>query len=383
MKTLIVETQSNGHYPEYLKHVIRWVSQNDLQDEYLFYLTGNLKPHLTEFQDLPVKTSICFFDQQKDDELKNTKDLSVFIVNRINEINLKFEIKEVIFLNINLVLRYPGILFPSKKFSFSFNGIFFQSPYRLRTAKTGLLKRIKREIAIYLLAKNKNCKNLFLLNDPQGADYYSKWSKKIQNINDPIHVIEDECINVREKHGISAEKKIVLHIGSLSEIKGTLNVIETLIRINEKYPSEEFYFLLVGKSTEVVAQKMAMLENIVSQSNYNFRNEYVKDCEFISYIKQSDMVLITNNNVETSSGILNHSVFNNKIILAPGKGYFLERLSNYKYSALYSKKNEILELILNSDKLLNETKSQYLKNDCDSKLQFESALDFTKTLLSK
>lgn len=382
MKTLIVETQSNGHYPEYLKHVISWVNENNLQDEYVFYLTGNLESHLTEFQDLPVKTSICFFDKSKDDELRWTNDLAGFIVNRIKEINLKFEIKVVVFLNINLVLRFPGILFSSKKFPYLFKGIFFQSPYRLRIEKTGFLKRIKREAAIFLLAKNKNCKDLFLLNDPKGADYYSKWSKKIKNINDPIHVIENECINIREKHGISAEKKVVLHIGSLSEIKGTLDVIETLININGSNRSQEFYFLLVGKSTEVVTKKMALIENIVPHSNYHFRNEYVEDCEFISYIKQSDIVLITNNNVETSSGILNHAVFNSKMILAPNKGYFLERLSNYEFSALYSNKNEILELIVNSVRLVNEADSQLFSDDCDSNEQFKSALDFTITLLS-
>ncbi len=381
MKILIVETQSKGHYPEYLKHVIRWVIKNDLIDDYLFYLTGGLRTSLTEFENTTIKSSICFFDKSIDDELLKTNNLARFIVNRVNEMNSQFGVKEVVFLNINLVLRYPGFLFSNKKFPFLFKGIFFQSPYRLRTSGTQFLKRLKREIAIYCLAKNKNCNGIFLLNDVEGADFYSKWSSKIKNIEDPVHVILEECMNIRKYHSISNDRKVILHIGSLSEIKGTLDVIDTMTRLANSAIANKYYFLFVGNSTEVIVEKMNNIKGIISTDNYLFRNEYVKDCEFISYIKQSDVVMITNNNIETSSGILNHAMYNFKLVIAPNKGYFQEKLSNYSNKLLFNNKSDIFKLLDNSKLFENHLENTMLYNQAVSAEKVDDVTRFCEALL--
>ena len=187
MKTLIIEFFATGHYPEYLKHVLDHLNKRAKYSEYIIFLSTRLKDRVTSFKNTPVYTSIHFFNEAVSQEFsafESTKRMSDFMLNQIFEIKKFHDFNHVLFLNLNFFLLQRMALNPFKKLPFSFSGIFFNSPYRSR--KYGKDKRgvWKKELVLRLLTINKNCENIYLLNDKEGAAYYSKWSSKIKYIVD-------------------------------------------------------------------------------------------------------------------------------------------------------------------------------------------------------
>jgi hypothetical protein len=185
LKTLIVEFQISGHYPEYLKHVLTQINKDDKSDEFIFFLTPYLEQHLTAFKNTSVYNSIHFFDKNLAVEyanFANTKQMANFILEQIFNIKKHFQFNHVLFLNLSLVLRNNNILNPFKKLSFSFSGIVMNSPYRVRESKNSAFLKMKRELPLKLLIKNKKCSKIFLLNDKKGVSFYKKWSNKIKFI---------------------------------------------------------------------------------------------------------------------------------------------------------------------------------------------------------
>ena len=99
MKTLIVEFQTSGHYPEYLKHVLAKINKKDKSNEFIFFLTPFLKDHLTIFENTPVYNSIHFFDKNLAVEyanFANTKQMANFILEQIFNIKKHFQFNHVL-----------------------------------------------------------------------------------------------------------------------------------------------------------------------------------------------------------------------------------------------------------------------------------------------
>lgn len=347
MKTLIIEFQTSGHYPEYLKHVLTKINEKGIYEDFLIFVTPFLKPHLKPFINTPVYKSIQFFDKSlaiQYTKSENTKQMAKLIFEQLYCINKHYKFDHVLFLNLSLVLRNMNILNPFKKLPFSFSGVLMNSPYRIREKKPNSLLQIKRELPLKLLIKNKSCTEIFLLNDTKGVEFYKKWSGKIKFINDPVRINSPSQLDIYKYHNIKKEALSFIQIGKLGAYKGTLDIIEAIKKLQVEI-KHKTHFLFIGRVNKDTENELENIKNLKQEVNLSLRNEFVTDEDFTAYLEQSHVILITNKNVENSSGIVNHCLANNKVVIAPDKGYYKEVFKNYKAIVNYDENFTLAEAI--------------------------------------
>lgn len=384
LKTLIIEFQTSGHYPEYLKHFLNKINETNTQDNFIIYLTPSLKPHLKEFEATNVYKSIIYFDEslaQLYNSFANTRQMANLFYTRIIEIKKRTAFNHVMFLNLSLVIRSNQILSPLKKLSFSFSGILMNSPYRIREKKTNIFLQYKRELPLRFLIWNKNCSKIFLLNDKKGVNFYKKWSSKIHFINDPVRLNPPSDLNVYNYHGINPKAISFLQIGKLGAYKGTLDIIDAFSDLESDY-SKKAHLLLVGKVNRDTNLENDKVKKLKNEKALSIRDEFVADDDFSAYMEQSHVVLIANKNIENSSGIVNHCLANNKVVIAPDKGFYKEAFKNYKaivnYNESFSLKDAMVFALDNFDGLSDEAQ----KFDNKSFIEENSVDTFSETLLN-
>ena len=356
MKTLIIEFFATGHYPEYLNHVLKRLNYTGKHFQYIIYLSTRLKEKVIDFIDTPIYNSIYFFSEEVSldySKLESTKDMSDFMFDQILEIKKRHDFDHILFLNLNFILLQFSVINPFNSLPFTFSGIFFNSPYRLRKTRKKKIKVWKKELVIRLLTINKKCKKIFLLNDKKGAEYYGKWSSKIKYIVDPVLKTKASDLDIYKHHCIENSSITFTHIGYLGNYKGTFEVIESIHKI-QSINHLNCVFLFVGKMLKELKDNFKELTQGLDEAIIKTNEGFISDQDFMAYIKQTDVVLIANKNVFSTSGIVNHCLSNNKVVIAPNKGYFKEKFSDYKGAILYDENLKLDKAIIYStENILN------------------------------
>ncbi len=128
---------------------------------------------------------------------------------------------------------------------------------------------------------NKNCKEVFILNDKEGVNFYSKWSKKIKYLPDPIYVAPPSDLNICEYHNIDLNTMKFLHIGSLGRYKGAYDIFNAIKNIDF---INNLHFLFVGRMENKL---FTSLQNLRKQLSRNclknvisIRNEFISENDF-------------------------------------------------------------------------------------------------------
>jgi glycosyltransferase involved in cell wall biosynthesis len=384
LKTLIIEFFATGHYPEYLKHVLDHLNKRAKYSEYIIFLSTRLKDRVTSFKNTPVYTSIHFFNEAVSLEFsafESTKRMSDFMLNQIFEIKKFHDFNHVLFLNLNFFLLQRIALNPFKKLPFSFSGIFFNSPYRSRKYRKDKIGVWKKELVLRLLSVNKNCKSIYLLNDKKGAAYYSKWSSKIKYIVDPVLITTPSDIDIYKEHNIDNDAVTFGHIGYLGSYKGTFDVIEGILGLQSLGHSKAV-FLFVGKMLKDLKSNFNQLTKTISPHNLKIKEGFVTNDDLMAYVEQVDVILIANKNVLATSGIVNHVLSHNKVVIAPDKGYFKEVFSDYEAALLFNDKFSLMDAIIYATDNIKTLKDKAILFDSQQHIKINSGEVFSDTLLN-
>jgi len=358
-KILIIEFDSVGHHAEYLKHLLNGIINENLYDKYILCITPELQNVIYSFNNRALDNITDFISDQTIKEYKNSviskkSELHWKVIK--NKIKQEPRINEVLFMQLNIASRNKNVwnLFLLRRIKFS--GIYFQSPYRLRLTKDkGFLRRFKREMLLKILLYNKKCKNIYLLNDSEGTLHYSKWSKKIIYLPDPVNIVPPKDIDIRKLHMLKPDSFVFLHIGALRMSKGSFDILEACKKLPSQF-SIKNHILFVGK---MEAELFQQAHEINTKTNIiTCRNEFVDEETFSAYLEQADCLLVTNKNVEASSGILNHALARKKLIIAREGGYYKKLLNNYKGVSFFNS----IESLAESMQFVDKEKSKMIQN---------------------
>lgn len=184
-------------------------------------------------------------------------------------------------------------------------------------------KKIINKITYYLLAKCKNIKNIFLLNDQWSVDVYNNryQTKKFVHLTDPIPNIDMSAVrDLRAELSIAKENKIYLQFGSLDERKNTLNILRALLLMSQEELKNKT-FIFSGKLSKEIKEEFYRLVNSLKNKVQIIVKEGFVTYEFLnSLCYTSDCILTIYNNVEMSSGTIGYASFFEKPVIGPSKG---------------------------------------------------------------
>lgn len=387
MKKLFYDIEITGHHSEYIGHLVDYLFKKK-QNEDLYYFV--VHPEFDRFfPDIATKARLIknvTWRQIKPKEYNRSKRfgmaLSSFLQYQIaNRYALEMKVDHVVLLDFH-TLKYSGMLFRP---NYSISSILFLTFHRLkRESKRQNFEYYKRYLITKYSQKNPRLKSIYILNDQYIVGLMNKEYKtnKFKMLPDPIPNLEAlSSFDIFNHYGITKNRKIFLHIGSLGHRKGTLEVLGSVKHINADY-QKDITILLVGKASipsdeQLFVNKIAEI-NSTTEVQVIWDNNFVPNSKMKSIFDNSDAVLLPYKNAEFSSGILGHAAVSKKTVIATGQGLIKELVLKYNLGILLDEPNEI-NIAKKITELLH-TKNQFIgSNDF---VREHSPEIFAKILLS-
>lgn len=186
------------------------------------------------------------------------------------------------------------------------------------------------EASIHWLMKiTPAIKRIYVGNDSAAPKYLNRLFKteKYLYIPDPVNDIEVAFCDMREKYGVSADKKILYHFGAMGGRKGTIQILESIALLPEE-EAKRYCFVFAGVVQETKAFYDA-LEKVKDKCQILVFDQF---CEF-EFIAQwcqcCDAILMPYTQTHMSSGVIGYGAKYGKPLLGPGSGLIGKLMRRY------------------------------------------------------
>lgn len=328
MKYLIFEYQYQGHYLEYVRHILTYASKHLPEDEIYLALPEAFDRHVKNGE-LPhsSKFKYCYFT---DDELASFQSTGKFaqfnqsynLCKKLSALIKQYSIDRTILITAIPFILAMCIVLPRKAYV---SAIEYIIPRR-RLDCASSYKRCEDRFRMWLYAHTPQLKRLFLLNDEESAEYYNRkfHTDKFKFLPDPV-----DCVVEKTEAG-KDNKIVLLHAGRFRREKGTFIIIEGLKKLTPQ-EREQFKFILCGGSSvkedeENAVKSMSELGKIM---DVEFYNGFVKE-EFLHELyNRADYVMIPYSVYYSSSGNLGHAASYEKPVIGPAQGLLGHLIEKY------------------------------------------------------
>lgn len=363
-RILIFDTVVSGHHIEYIHHLL--TKANSSNDEYIFYLPEEFEQYKGNNMNWNYNknVSFIFFNASK-----NLNDSSILVASFKMCILLGKAVKEFnvthVFL-ISLIAFIPFLpLFVSRKIKVS--GIIYQI-YLYRWKNSSFIQKALDVFKYLILSYSKCINNIYILNDEASARRFNEIynSNKYTFIVDPYVPINAKEVDVNFLN-IIPKNKIYFHFGSLSERKGTLEILKA-IKLVKPSIQKESTFIFAGKVKKEISEDFYRLISEIKQTNSSQIIIIDRFCEYsliAELCKKSDILLMPYKVVSQSSGVIGYAAQYNTPVLAPAKGLIGKLVKKYKLGYVIPEVNSysIAEFINKRDILVKQIPSNYLKEN--------------------
>ena len=367
---MIFEPAIGGHLLEYIHNIYIYATKsehhfifvlsndfNDVKDNLIWPSSGNIE--------------IITLSHEESNKCRNTNFIkSSWYFNKcLRHYVKKYHVDNVMLLYLIRPMPFLPFFIPQNT---HVSGIIYNIP--LYHNNIPFTKNLINKITYYLLAKSKNIKNIFLLNDQWSVDVYNNryHTKKFVHLTDPIPNIDMSAVrDLRAELSIAKENKIYLQFGSLDERKNTLNILRALLLMNQEELKNKT-FIFSGKLSKEIKEEFYRLVNSLKNKVQIIVKEGFVTYEFLnSLCYTSDCILTIYNNVEMSSGTIGYAAFFRKPVIGPSAGLLGKLIIENKLG--YTIENT-------SPSLIKETLLKNLSTEGDKYCISHSTDEFCKTL---
>lgn len=351
MTVIIFEPYITGHRREYLNHLLEYLGENETSNDFVFVVNPEFLEHSYQSSVFRKDASHMRSNQQSrqvgtsaalqpitynitEDEFqylfhRNIISRSFRYFRLAKKYAQKYNADHFLFLSLNDAQLALGLL----KFPCSVSGILFKPFYRMgkRTGKY-LLIWMRKYFQTWLFARKDTIDPVFILNDQKAVEYLNQSFRvnKFKMLPDPVPNWQaDPDLDVREYHGIDANRKMLLHAGTFSIRKGTIEILESL-QYFSKEELKQFTLVLIGNPErgveEVILNKLEEVRLEYPVVQIIDKLEFVPDNLLQAYLEQCDALLIPYHSPESSSGLVGHAIVLGKHIISVEKGLIGEMI---------------------------------------------------------
>lgn len=384
MNKLFFDISISGHHLEYLSHLINSILTS-MDDKYYFIVHPSFSKHspdLCKKVDLHKNIHIIEVTSNEFDRIHKSPLMKAsFESYRImNQYAIRYNIDQVILLYFN-VFQLSTIFFRPK---YSISGILF---FPLSNNSDNFLYRTLKYLKKYLIIKsflfNSRIKNIFILEDAQIVNFLNKEFKTsvFKILRDPIPNLSPlKNFDIKSHYGIHKNNKVFLHFGSLSDRKGTFEIIDSIYHLPDG-EKKQMTFIFVGKAVDSLTEDLILSKIKKIQKSESCQiiwdNQFVSNEMMKSLFNQSDVIVMTYKDNQGSSGILGHAAISKKILIATNEGLIGRLVNEFNLGILVNKVDpkEISGKILESINFKIDFKKS------KSFVKHKSPKSFTSTIL--
>ena len=335
VKTIIYECDHSGHRLDYVGYLINWITNNSIDfEEFIFIITPELLNSLNENGYSTIKVNIQLITKT----YKDSKFRALLLQQDLkSELSHFPSVETLIILNFDL-FQYSSLIFNISK-SIRIRSIWFRPFHRIENKrfKTKLVKVLKTIWFNLIGLKYGSRLNLFILNDPEGAEILNRKmltpNETFRSLPDPIDIkrkIEADVVSLRKKHNIGFGSHVFLLIGTIDKKK---NVEKTLLGIAALDSKIEKEILIAGKVSNSYREEFHNFISIYTSANpsikLNVDDRFISSTEFHEYLLLSNIVLMIYKDFYSSSGIFGHSALYSKPVITSSFGLMKELVNKY------------------------------------------------------
>ena len=325
IKTLIFDTDTTGHHIEYLHHLYLGAAQHP-ENTYVFAVGDDIFDKSKEFSWKPA-ANIEFI------HLKEIVGEGAAIVNAYRRFKqLKSVVKQVrpdkVFL-VSLMNFMPFLRFLSRKTKVS--GIIYSIylyDWKSFSATAKIINCLK-----YRLLKSRRFERLFVLNDSAATNVMNRvWkTDKYRFLTDPyIPCKVDRDYDLRKELGIANDKTMVLHLGALTERKGSLDVVK-MIENTPVCDRDRYCVVFAGRLNDDIKEEfMRRLENIGDSMQVITRFGFLSYDFMGKLVSVADKVVLPYHIVNASSGIIGYCAQFEIPVFVPAKGLIFKLVRRHR-----------------------------------------------------
>jgi hypothetical protein len=317
-KTLFFIDSIDGHLLEYTHHL--YVGALSMEGTFIFILP---RKFLQVSHNLEWPTSSNIIIDLIDDNLyanNKFKLLKSFNLSRLVRKKVKeHTCNSVFFLSLMSVMPFIP-LFLNKKIKIS--GIVYKI-FLYRWKSSSVVVKFLDWLKYFLFARTRHFSRVFILNDEVAPTYLNnKFNTNVFcYLIDPILPLSISLISdLRGKLNIEQEKMVFLHFGALSNRKGTIEILKSILLVDDSVLKRS-YFIFAGVVLDDIKHEFYEWINLIGKKTEILVFDKFCDYHFIgSLCLTSNYILIPYKNPEQSSGVLGYAAQFNKPVVGPRFG---------------------------------------------------------------
>lgn len=371
-RTIIFDATVDGHHLEYIHHLFLG-AREEKDEEYIFVLPIEFKNVSCKLTWPPsYNITIEYISDENAQLLRSKNKTKAFYLCKIlTDAVLKHNASNVFLISLMEFMPFlPFFLRGSIKVS----GILYLI-YLYRWKNASLKTRFFDVIKYLIFSKSKIFKNIYLLNDNAAPIYINKKfnTSVFKYLPDPfIPIPLDKIENLRKKLNISSYKIVCLHFGALTDRKGTIEILRSILDLEAEVLSK-LCFIFAGKvSDQINTIFYSLIHEIGSKTQIIVYDKFC-DYDFIgSLCVSSNFLIIPYKNTEFSSGVLGYASqfcipvvgprmgLLGKLIRKNRLGYLLESGSRLNLSRFFEQIDK-LEYKCSKDYCINRSVSNFTK----------------------
>lgn len=317
----IFDAYLKGHNLEYLHHI--YINAINEPDTHFTFIIPSYFKDIKGKLSWPPSTNISFYFFDLSDKeylslsspLKKSKRLSLELKKAIKALG----IKEVVLLEtIAFMPLLPFIIGRDIKLT----SIVYYIPLYFDHSSTK--RRLFDTINFWLLAKSRCFKRVCLLNAKKEVEYYNtKYSTtKFTYLPDPYNNVEPTASpkEIRNRLGISNEKNVFIHFGGMTRRKGTLDILNAILQLDEKDLQDKCFIFAGRIGSDILEEFEKIMENVKKKTQIIVFNEFCEYSLLADICNIADYMLIPYKNTAQSSGLCSYAAQFKIATIGPGEG---------------------------------------------------------------
>lgn len=360
-RILIFDTEVTGHHIEYLHHLL--IKARSSQDDYIFCLSEDfIEAKGTEF-DWSYGDNVVFkyVNTVKANEEVSMLKKAYRKCKLLHSVIMSCDVTHVFLVSLITFIPFLPLFVPSK---IRVSGIIYNI-YLYRWKNSSILLRTLDVLKYIILSYSKCINSVYILNDEASTRILNMIykTKKYRFLVDPYIPLKDSCVSL-DSLNIKVGNTVYFHFGSLSERKGTLEILKAIKLIEREYLSR-ITFIFAGKIQRSIQDEFYRLyrEIHISKSCQIIIIDKFCDYELIGKLcKQSDILLMPYKIVSQSSGVIGYAAQYNTPVLAPAKGLIGKLVKKYMLGYLIDKVTpyDIATFIIKGPDKTKKVSTEYL-----------------------
>ena len=349
-RVMLFDLEHTGHHANYIRYLIRYWGENQLAGELFVLVSPLFKQKHADVIDLADRYSdsaieIVAISQAEAQAVTANKTVFDRALRRVKEWNLLCKYASSLSIDRCIILYLDTCELPfmlGLKAPCLVSGIYFRPTFHYpqfqdyRPSKRDRVNHWREKLFVKRVLDHPQLETLFCL-DPL-VDKSIKQQYPNANaipVADPVEFPDTKTLNpeaLREKHGISPERKILLLFGAITGRKGTYKLLEAIQKISPE-DCKHLCILIVGAINDAERNVLVpQIESICQRQPVQIVThfEFVSEAAVQTYFQLADVVSALYQNHVGMSGILLLAAAAEKPVLSTDYGLMGELVRRYQ-----------------------------------------------------